>query len=111
VSAAIVRHPLLTAPIAGKKLIDRVEVKRLDFVAGQQTALHTHPCPVVSIVTHGVILFQVEGQELRVIQAGEVIFEPADVRSIHFDAASEPATIVAFYLLGFEDWELISMLK
>jgi quercetin dioxygenase-like cupin family protein len=109
----IVRKDLLTAIIAGGKDVSRVEIKQIDFAPGQRSGAHLHPCPVVGYVATGTILFQIEGRPAKSLQAGSAFFESANVKIAHFDNASpqEPATFVAFYLLGKDDRTLIEMLE
>ncbi|WP_406258326.1 cupin domain-containing protein [Streptomyces chartreusis] len=48
---------------------------------------HRHPGPVFGYVTEGEILFELEGQEPRVLKAGDALFEPGgDV--IHYQGAN-----------------------
>ena len=109
----IVRKDLLTALIAGGEHVSRVEIKRIDLAPGQRIGRHFHPCPVVGYVATGTILFQIEGGPPEFLHAGGAFFEPANIEIAHFDNASpqEPATFVAFYLLGKDDQELIEMLE
>jgi quercetin dioxygenase-like cupin family protein len=111
--APIVRKPLLTAQLASAKLCGRIEVKEITFAPDQKTGLHLHPVPVIGYIAKGEFLFQVEGEAGRTLQAGDPFFEPADTRVLHFDNASEtaPGTFIAFYLMGAEDSELITMLE
>jgi quercetin dioxygenase-like cupin family protein len=111
--SAIVRKDLLTALIAGEKDIARVEIKEIVLAPSQQTGLHRHPCPVVGYVAAGTIRFQVEGDPAELLPAGSAFFEPADARIAQFDNASaqEPATFIAFYLLGRNDRQIIEMLR
>jgi quercetin dioxygenase-like cupin family protein len=109
----IVRHPLLTARLNPTKSTQRVEVKRIEFVPGQATGLHAHPCPVVGYIVAGSVLFQVDGEPARILRAGDAFFEPANHKMLHFDNASpaEPMTFIAFYLLDASDYDLIRMLE
>ncbi|MGH9742077.1 MAG: cupin domain-containing protein [Candidatus Acidiferrum sp.] len=109
----IVRKPLLTALLEPQKLNARVEIKQIDFVAGQCPGLHFHPGPVVGYVAAGSVLLQIEGQEARTLHAGQAFFEPASTRILRFNnaSASEPTTFIAFYLLGASEHELIHMLE
>jgi quercetin dioxygenase-like cupin family protein len=108
---AIGRIQKLTALIAGTKTIDRVEVMEIHLPAYQQVGRHLHPCPVIGCVTAGTILFQIEGQPSHLLKASDVFFEPANTPIRHFDnPAAEPATFIAYYLLGSDDRELITML-
>lgn len=106
----VVRKSLTTALI-GRRNVERVEVKEIRLVPGQETGRHLHPCPVVGYIASGAIRFQIEGQPQRTLQAGEAFFEPSDTRIIHFDATAEgPAVFIAFYLLGPGESKLIEML-
>jgi quercetin dioxygenase-like cupin family protein len=111
-SQQIIRKDILTALI-GDTHVGRVEIKQIDFAPDQMTGLHRHPCPVVGYVAHGTILFQVEGKPPRALSEGDAWFEPANSKIVHFDNASsrEPATFIAFYLLGKDDRNLIEMLE
>jgi quercetin dioxygenase-like cupin family protein len=110
---AIVRKALLTADMEGGRQVDRVEIKQIDFVPSQQTGLHLHVCPVVGYIARGTVLFQIEGEPPRTLKEGDAFHEPAGARILHFDNASDrdPLTFIAFYLLGDDDRELITMLE
>ena len=56
----IVRKALLTAPIEGSKVVERVEIKEIELSAIQNAGLHLYPCPVVGHVVEGEIAFQIE---------------------------------------------------
>jgi quercetin dioxygenase-like cupin family protein len=111
--SSIVRKDLLTAALAGRKDVARVEIKQIDLAPAQQSGLHRHPCPVVGYVASGTIRFQVDGQPAQMLSAGSAFFEPADAKIAHFDNASvdSPATFVAFYLLGPDDRQIIQMIE
>lgn len=108
----IIRKDLLTALI-GDRSVGRVEIKQIDFAPDQKAGLHRHPCPVVGYVARGTILFQSEGQPPKSLPEGSVFFERANSKILHFDNASprDPATFIAFYLLGKDDQKLIEMLE
>jgi quercetin dioxygenase-like cupin family protein len=108
----IIRTELLTA-LVGDRSVSRVEIKQIDFAPDQKTGLHQHPCPVVGYAARGTILFQVEGQPPQLLPEGSAFFEPANSKIVHFDNASprDPATFIAFYLLGKDDQKLIKMLE
>lgn len=108
---SIGRTQKLTALLAGAKLVERVEVVEVSFPAYQQAGRHLHPCPVIGCVIAGTILFQIEGQPEQLLKPGDVFFEPANQPIRHFDnPAAEPAAFLAYYLLGSDDHELITML-
>jgi quercetin dioxygenase-like cupin family protein len=109
----IIRKTLLTALLGSTKATQRVEIKQMDFAPGQTTDIHDHPCPVVGYIASGSVRFQVEGQDVLTLKAGDAFFEPADTRILHFDNASstEPMTFIAFYLLGEGENQLIRMIE
>jgi quercetin dioxygenase-like cupin family protein len=106
----IIRKELLTADV-GTLQIRKVDVREIDFQPGQKTGYHKHPCPVVSYIVSGSVLFQIEGDTVRTLKAGEVIYEPANTPIAHYDNASqtEPLKFVAYYLINKET-VLIEML-
>ncbi len=106
----IVRKPLLTAAFPVPKTVGRVEVKEIRFSPNQKTGLHRHPCPVVGYIVQGTIRFQVEGQPIQILNAGQAFYEPANTKIVHFDSLGRPAKFIAYYLLGPADHKLIEML-
>lgn len=106
------RHDLLTAALGNGRVVDRVEIKRIELAPGQSTGPHRHPCPVVGHILAGSIRFQIEGRPAKTLRAGDAFFEPANLRIRSFDnsSAREPATFVAYYLLGAEERDIIEML-
>jgi quercetin dioxygenase-like cupin family protein len=109
---AINRKSLLAAQLESAKTTKRVEAKQIDFEPGQITGLHDHPCPVVGYIVNGSVKFQIQGEPLKVLHAGDAFFEPPNKRILHFDNTSDTdrMTFVAFYLLGASDRDLIRML-
>jgi len=65
-----------------------VDVRSLRFAAGQETGLHTHPCPVVGYVVEGEAILQVEGEPEQKLAAGAAFYEPAGAKILRFDNAS-----------------------
>ncbi|MDP1602278.1 MAG: cupin domain-containing protein [Legionella sp.] len=110
---SIVRIPLLTAHLTHEKLVDRMEIKKINFSPSQQTGLHLHPCPVVGYIAKGSIYFQVEGKKAKILHEGDAFFEPANVKILHFDNLSkrDGSSFIAFYLLGKTDKDLIKLLE
>jgi quercetin dioxygenase-like cupin family protein len=107
----IVRKELYKASI-GTQPISTVDVREIDFQPKQTTGLHRHPCPVISYVVEGTIRFQIRGEKMRIIHAGQVCYEPAGAIIEHFDNASDhaPAKFIPYYLLNGQK-ELIEMLS
>src|SRR4030095_10323194 len=106
----IVRKELYQANI-GTQPISIVDVRKIGFQAKQMTVLHRHPLPVISYVVEGTIKFQIRGEKMQVIHAGQVCYEPAGAIIEHFDNASDraPAKFIPYYLLNGQK-ELIEML-
>ncbi len=110
--SSVSRRTLLSVPLASTKTVDRVEIHQITLAPGVHVPVHSHPCPVVGVVTSGSILFQVDGFPIQQLKAGDAFHEPANVRIRHFDNASSEvaATFVPFYLLGGGEHELIHLL-
>jgi quercetin dioxygenase-like cupin family protein len=106
----IVRKELYKANI-GTQPVSMVDVREIVFQPKQMTGLHRHPCPVISYVAEGTIKFQIRGEKMQIIHAGQVCYEPAGAIIEHFDNASdhEPAKFIPYYLLNGQK-ELIEML-
>jgi quercetin dioxygenase-like cupin family protein len=106
----IVRKELYKANI-GTQPISTVDVREVVFQPKQMTGLHRHPCPVISYIVEGTIGFQIRGEKVQIIHAGQVGYEPAGAIIEHFDNASDsaPAKFILYYLLNGQK-ELIEML-
>ena len=67
---------------------------------------------MVGYIAAGTIRFQVEGEEERILRAGDAFHEPAGAPVAHFDNASAhaAATFIAFYLLPPGEDSVIEML-
>lgn len=92
------RKDLLDAVV--NQSVSLVQIKEVTMPKGQSAPKHLHECPVVGVVKSGAILFQIEGEESKIIKAGEAFFEPRNKTILHFDNASndESLVFVAFYL-------------
>jgi len=106
------RTPIATYDLAPDKAVARVVVVRLDFKPGQTTGRHLHPVPVVGDVIEGAFVVKVEGQPEKHYTAGQSIYEPANTVIERYDNASssKPAVLVAHYLAGAGQTELIRFL-
>jgi quercetin dioxygenase-like cupin family protein len=62
---------------------------------------HRHPGPVLVYVTQGALRLAIEGEPVRVVQAGETFFEPA--RALHIigenASAIEPSRAIAVMIV------------
>ena len=66
----------------------------------------------MGVVTEGTIAFQIEGETVQYLNAGDAFYEPANVRVAHFDNDGDtPVKFIAFYLLGRNENELIRILS
>ena len=83
----IVRKQLMLAHFDTRP-ISRVDIREINLAPGQNGPLHRHPCPVVGYIVSGSILFQVKGDSVKILKAGDPFYEPADVVISHFDNAS-----------------------
>ena len=106
----LTRKDLLTAIVNQK--VSVVEIKEVTMTEGQQAPKHLHPCPVVGYVLSGNVLFQIEGEESKIIKEGDAFYEPRNKAILHFDNASKDKslTFVAFYLKE-QDEESIKILE
>ncbi len=80
--------------------VTQVEIGDFHFRPGQLAPAHTHAAPAVGYVSKGTILYQVEGQPMQVLKAGDAFYEPVGPRILHFDNASatEEAVFTDFNL-------------
>jgi quercetin dioxygenase-like cupin family protein len=98
--APIVRISLLSAEIDPARKIVSVEIHSVTMAPGVSAPLHLHPCPTMGVVTQGFIAYQIRGESVRHLKAGDAFYEPADVAVARFDNEGEtPATFVVHYLM------------
>jgi quercetin dioxygenase-like cupin family protein len=97
----IERRELYKANI-GAQPVSTVDVREIVFQPKQMTGLHRRPCPVVSYIVEGTITFQIRGQKVQTLRAGQVCYEPAGAIIEHFDNASDRTTakFIPYYLLN-----------
>jgi quercetin dioxygenase-like cupin family protein len=92
------REIVLDVGLAGLP-VDRVEVRRIVMAADLAPGAHLHNGPVLGSIVAGSVLFRVEGGAETVLHAGDVFYEPADVRIEHFDALADGATFLTYFPL------------
>jgi quercetin dioxygenase-like cupin family protein len=110
-SSPVSRKDLLTALLAATP-VSKVQIQEITMQPGVNAPLHLHPCPTVGLITEGVISFQIEGEPVQQLHAGDAFYEPANVRVAKFNNESDaPASFVAFYLLGKDETETIRILE
>ena len=111
VQTIIERKELLKVPLDEWKTTS-IDVRSLELAPGQQTGVHSHPCPVVGYIVGGSAILQIDGQTTRRLEKGTAFHEPARAKIARFDNASNerPLHFVAMYLLKGEQ-VLIEMLE
>ena len=72
------QDPIIQAPAPARDVINRV-----GFEPGARTAWHTHPFGQTLYVISGVGRFQTQGQPIREIKAGDVIWIPPGEKHWH----------------------------
>jgi len=107
----VLRKELLKAMLVSSKHVSKVDIQEVTMSPKVNAPLHLHPCPTVGVVTEGAISFQIEGQPIRYLKAGDAFYEPADMRVAKFNNDGEvPARFVVFYLLGANEHETVHIL-
>jgi quercetin dioxygenase-like cupin family protein len=97
-SEPVVREVLLDARFAAVKATARVEVRRIRILAGTAVGLHVHNTPVVGNIVSGSVIYQIEGEPEQTLRAGDVFYEPQDVRIARFDALEDGVEFLGYFL-------------
>ena len=96
----IVRDVLLDVRLDQAKSTARVEVRRMrmmpDFAGGR----HIHNTPVIGNIVSGSVVYQIEGEPEQILRAGDVFYEPQDVRIARFDALENGVEFLGYFLIG-----------
>src|SRR4029077_7324827 len=81
-----------------------VKVVEVVYGPGESSAAHSHPCPVIGLVTEGKLRFQVKGEAETVYTAGESFYEaPNGVHAVSANASrTEPAKLIAYFVCDRE---------
>ena len=79
---------ILTASFAPRG-VAKIEGGDFHFLPGQPAPVHTHLAPAIGIVTKGTILYQVEGEPLQTLHAGDAFYEPVGPKIVRFDNGSD----------------------
>lgn len=105
------RRTLLTAPVVPAKAVARVEIQEVILPPHRKAPPHLHPCPTLGVVTEGLVAFQIEGQPVQHLRAGDAFYEPANVSVAHFDNEGDgDAKFVVHYLLGADETETVRLM-
>lgn len=76
---------------------------KVTFLPGARSNWHTHPAGQVLIVTEGTGWVQEEGQDKQVMQAGDVVWCPPDVK--HWHGATDGTAVTHYAIQQFKDGE------
>lgn len=95
----ITRETVLDVRLPEEISVERIEVRRIEMLAGHPGGLHVHNGPVLGSVVAGSVIYQIEGEAESVLRPGEVFYEPEGVRITRFDAGDEGATFLAYFPL------------
>jgi len=106
------RTPIVKHNISPEKNVTSVSVVRIDYEPAQRTGRHLHPMPVVGYVLEGSFVVKVAGGEPIHYRAGQSIYEPGDtiIEQFDNDSSTKPAVLIAHYLAGSEQTELVRIL-
>jgi quercetin dioxygenase-like cupin family protein len=96
----VTRETLLDARLEIVKPTARVEVRRIRMLPGHPGGLHVHNTPVVGSIVSGSVVYQIEGSPAEVLRAGDVFFEPQNVRIARFDALDDGVEFLGYFLIG-----------
>lgn len=109
--SSVSRKSLLSAKIDPPQPIDTVDIVEVTMPPHTHAPLHLHPCPTLGVVTSGVIIFQIEGQQPQNLLPGDAFYEPANVPVARFDNDGDiPAKFVVHYLLSKTQRETLKIL-
>lgn len=107
----ISRTELLAASVMPPRTVGSLRSQEVTLAPGVRAPLHLHPCPTVGVVQEGRITFQIEGQPVQTLAAGQAFYEPADTPIARFDNEGPAAAkFTVFYLLGEGESETIRLL-
>ena len=65
------REDLLKATL-DHETVATVDIKKVTIPRGMGAGKHFHPCPVVGYIVSGKVLFQVQGDEMKILNTGMV---------------------------------------
>ncbi|MCH5684823.1 hypothetical protein LWM68_11520 [Niabella sp. W65] len=66
----ISRKQLLVAHLA-QQPVKKVDVQEINFEPGQKAGAHKHLCPVAGYIVSGTVLFETNGDSLKILKAGD----------------------------------------
>ncbi|MBN3851802.1 cupin domain-containing protein [Paraburkholderia sp. Ac-20340] len=87
----------------------RASVGLVDFAPGARTTWHSHPAGQLLIVTAGMGWIQEANKERRVIESGDVVWIPADVK--HWHGATDTTAMSHVALTYWADGKNVDWLE
>jgi quercetin dioxygenase-like cupin family protein len=96
----VTRAVLLDAQLRQAKDTGRIQAHEVRILPGCAVGRHVHNGPVAGTILEGSVVYQIEGREAQVLQAGDIFLEHEGQRIARFDAGDDGATFLAFYLLS-----------
>ena len=96
----VVRTVLMDARLPATRPVDHVEIRRITLRPGVAAGPHVHNGPVVGHILTGSVVFQVDGQDETVLQAGDAFYEPEGVTIARFDALDDGVTFIGYFPLA-----------
>jgi quercetin dioxygenase-like cupin family protein len=108
-SEPVTREVVLSTQLDPVKATARVEIRRIRMLPGHAGGLHVHNTPVFGSIVSGSVAYQIEGSAAEVLQAGDVFFEPQDVRIARFDALEDGVEFLGYFLIAEDEEASLSV--
>jgi len=96
----VTRDIELDIHLPATRVVGRVEVRRIRMPAGMPAGAHVHNGPVFGTILHGSVLYQLHGEEGRILSPGDVFYEPEEAEVLHFDALDDDVEFTAVFPVG-----------
>jgi quercetin dioxygenase-like cupin family protein len=100
VEQPISRAVVLDARFNRVRAAERVEAREIRILPGHAAGMHVHNGPVVGNILEGSVVYQIEGEPERILQVGDVFFEPEGARIARFDATADGVRFLGYFILG-----------
>jgi quercetin dioxygenase-like cupin family protein len=91
---------VLQEKVKGMPMGETQEVRVLTATIppGSKTPFHTHRYPVTVYILEGAFTLEVEGQQARMVKAGESMVEPPNTKMTGLNRGDVPMKVVIFYV-------------
>ncbi|TCC54548.1 cupin domain-containing protein [Kribbella pittospori] len=109
--APVSRVIVLDQELPDDLAVRRVEVRRITIEPNGVAGAHVHNGPVFGSIETGSVKYQAgDDDEPRILQPGDVFYEPARDRISHFDAQEQGVTFLAYFPLASGQEATLDML-